>query len=175
MNSLILAALFIFSPDASTVGSRPRALPSQGRNLETGAVVVGLHSLPAEARVACGWYELAELPPPDIAVSNEYWKVTGYTFNRESGLAYESYEKAWRKVKPATYSKMRVVIALKELGVWPQVKQWIIDQDLYDEYLAAQDFAEDDPAFIQGRAALQAVLGLTDAQVQEILENAKIK
>lgn len=175
MHSLILAALFIFSPDASTVGSSPRALPSQGRNLETGAVVVGLHALPAAARVACGWYELAEMPPPGIAVSNEYWKVTGYTFNRDSGFAYKSYEKAWRKVKPATYSKMRVVIALKQLGVWPQVKQWIIDQDLYDEYLAAQDFAEDDPAFVQGRAALQAALGFTDAQVREILENAKIK
>lgn len=175
MTSIILAALFLFSPDGSTVGSKPRELPSQARNLETGNVVVGLHQLPAEARAACGWYELAELPPPGIAVSNEYWKVSGYTINRDSGFAYKSYEKTWRKVKPATYSKMRVVVALKQLGVWPQVKQWIIDEDLYDEYLAAQDFAEDDPAFAQGRAALQAALGLTDAQVQEILENAKIK
>lgn len=175
MHALILAALFIFSPDAATVGSSPRELPSQGRNLETGNVVVGLHTLPAAARAACGWYEIANLPPPGIAASNEYWKVTGYTFDRATGTAARIYEKAWRKAKPATYSKLRIVGELKTLGLWPQVKAWIEANDLYDEYLAAQDFTDDNEYFRQGKAALQQALGLTDKQVQEILENARIK
>lgn len=68
-----------------------------------------------------------------------------------------------------TFSKRKCVVALKSIGVWSQVKEWIIAQDLYDEYLAAQDFREDNPHFVQGRAALQAALGWSDEQVEAVL------
>ena len=70
---------------------------------------------------------------------------------------------------PRTFSKLKVVVALRAYGVWPRVKEWIIANDLYDLYLAAQDFSEADPYFTQGKAALQALLGLTDEQVEAIL------
>lgn len=72
-------------------------------------------------------------------------------------------------VNVKTYSKLRCVTVLKRAGVWPQVKAWIEANDLYDEYLAAQDFADDNEYFRQGKAALQAALGLTDEQVDAIL------
>ena len=39
----------------------------------------------------------------------------------------------------------------------------------YDEYLAAQDFKEDNPFFLVGKAALQAALGWTDEKVEALL------
>jgi hypothetical protein len=45
----------------------------------------------------------------------------------------------------------------------------IVAADLYDEYLAAQDFKEDDPDFVAGKAALKAQLGWTDEKVESVL------
>ena len=75
---------------------------------------------------------------------------------------------------PRTFSKLRIVAALTKAGVWPQVKQYIIDADLYDLYLAAQDFAEDNEYFVQGKTALQTALGWTDEQVEAVLKEAKV-
>lgn len=75
---------------------------------------------------------------------------------------------------PRTFSKLKVVAALTEAGVWPQVKAWIEQAGLYDLYLAAQDFAEDNEYFTQGKTALQTALGWTDAQVEEILQEATV-
>ena len=74
----------------------------------------------------------------------------------------------------ARYSKMKCVAALTKLGVWPQVRAWIESQGLYDLYLAAQDFAEDNEYFTQGRQQLQTALGWTDEQVEAILAQAVI-
>ena len=171
MLAAILAA-YIFSADALAPGSSPRELPSQGRDLESGAVVVGLHSVPPALRAACGWFEVVANPP--ATYSNEYAAATGYVFDRALGTATRQYEIRWREPQPVTYSKMRIVAALRDIGAWPQVKQWIIDQDLYDLYLAAQDVRSDNEYFAQGRAALQQALGLTDAQVEAILEEAEL-
>lgn len=70
---------------------------------------------------------------------------------------------------PRTFSKLKVVAALTSAGVWPQVKAWIEANGLYDLYLAAQDFAEDNEYFVSGRAALAASLGWTDEQVEALL------
>lgn len=172
-SAILAAALFIFSPDAQTVGSNPRELPSQGRNLTTGETVIGLHAAPPETRAACGWYQRDAGTPP-ICYSNEYAVVSGYVFSRQSGTATAQYEKHWHKIQPVKYSKMRIVAALQTLGYWAQVKQWIIDNDLYDLYLAAQDFASDNEHFAIGLAILQAQLGLTDEQVETILKEAEL-
>lgn len=68
-----------------------------------------------------------------------------------------------------TFSKRKCVVALKREGVWEQVKAWIVAADLYDEYLAAQDFKEDDHDFVAGKAALKAQLGWTDEKVESVL------
>ena len=73
-----------------------------------------------------------------------------------------------------TYSKMKCVMALTKLGVWPQVKAWIESQGLYDLYLAAQDFREDNPYFVSGKAQLMASLGWTEEQAEALLAKCVI-
>jgi len=57
--------------------------------------------------------------------------------------------------------------------VWDAVKQLLIERGLYDLFLAAQDFREDNEYFEQGKAALQTALGWTDEQVEDILAAAE--
>ena len=70
---------------------------------------------------------------------------------------------------PRTFSKLRIVAALTNAGIWSQVKAYIEREGLYDLYLAAQDFREDNEYFTQGKAKLQTALGWTDEQVEEVL------
>ena len=70
---------------------------------------------------------------------------------------------------PRVFSKLRAVEALMELGVWNEVKAWIEEQGLYDLYLAAVEFSEDDERFITGVSVLKEKLGLSDEQVESIL------
>ena len=84
----------------------------------------------------------------------------------------------WRLVadpppRPRTFSKLKIVAALKEAKVWDQVKAYIEQQGLYDLFLAAQDFSENNKFFVQGKAALQTALGWSDAQVEEVLAAAE--
>lgn len=73
---------------------------------------------------------------------------------------------------PRTFSKLKCVAALMEAGVWSQVKNYIEGAGLYDLYLAAQDFREDNPYFVSGKAQLMASLGWTDEQTEAILSEA---
>ena len=71
---------------------------------------------------------------------------------------------------PRTFSKYRLVAALIQAQVWPQVKAWIESQEgAYDLYIAAEDISEDEPLLAQGIAAVKELLGWTDAQVEAIL------
>lgn len=116
--------------------------------------------------------EDAPLPEPQEGKVVEYG---GYTLGESDRL----WHKQWTLVDappppPRTFSKLRIVAALTRAGVWANVKQYIIDADLYDLYLAAQDFSEDNEYFTQGRTQLQTALGWTDEQVETILQEAAI-
>ena len=91
------------------------------------------------------------------------------TMDAASTAAWLKEARAALGLNVRTFSKMKCVVTLKREGVWDQVKAWIVAADLYDEYLAAQDFREDDPYFVAGKAALQAQLGWTDEKVAAIL------
>lgn len=67
------------------------------------------------------------------------------------------------------FSKLKVVAALMEAGVWREVKDYIEGAGLYDLYLAAQDFREDNPYFVRGKAQLMTSLGWTEEQAEAIL------
>lgn len=75
---------------------------------------------------------------------------------------------------PRTFSKLRIVAALTNAGVWSQVKAYIEREGLYDLYLAAQDFREDNEYFTQGKTALQTALEWTDEQVEAVLAEAEL-
>lgn len=70
---------------------------------------------------------------------------------------------------PTIYSKYKAYLALRGAGVWPQVKAWLEANDLWDAFLIANDFSEDDPLFKKGVAELQAVVGWTDEQIAALL------
>ena len=70
---------------------------------------------------------------------------------------------------PRVFSKMKVIVALMEMGIWLTVRDYIVAANLYDLFLAAQDFKEDDKYFMQGLESLKAKLNLTDEQIEQVL------
>ena len=70
---------------------------------------------------------------------------------------------------PTMYSKYKAYLALRGAGVWPQVKAWLEANDLWDAFLIANDFSEDDPLFKKGVAELQAAVGWMDEQIAALL------
>ena len=112
-----------------------------------------------------------ELPSTDAA---HYAVATGWTRDGET----------WRRVyevrevpppPPRTFSKYKLVGALMQANVWPQVKEWLLSQDgAYDLYLAAEDISEDEPLLAQGIAAVKELLGWTDEQVEAVLAASAI-
>ena len=138
------------------------------------------------ARMLCrDWRQFVELQRAD-APPGESWylvdkvmpkpkpgagKQLAFSYTVRDGVAYKEYF-LWpdgQSLGPRVFSKLKVVAALMEAGVWAQVKAWIESNGLYDLYLAAQNFAEDNEYFAQGRTALQTALGWTDEQVEAVL------
>lgn len=111
-----------------------------------------------------------------IAVATEFADlVDGKVVRR-----YDIQEKPVEPVEPTepppprVFSKLKVVLALTEAGLWLKVRDYIVAQGLYDLFLAAQDFREDDQYFIQGLTALKAEFSITDEQVEQILERSVV-
>lgn len=109
-----------------------------------------------------------DTPPSDPAPEGYHYEARNYAVDgSEIRRQYEAVQDA--PPPPRTFSKLKIVAALTSAGVWAQAKAYIEQAELYDLYLAAQDFREDNQFFAQGRAALQSALGMTDAQVEAIL------
>lgn len=70
---------------------------------------------------------------------------------------------------PTVYSKYKAYLALRGAGVWPQVKAWLEANDLWDAFVIANDFRDDDPNFKLGVAELKGAVGWTDEQVEALL------
>ena len=75
---------------------------------------------------------------------------------------------------PRTFSKFKVVRLLTEMGIWLKVRDYIVAKGLYDLFLAAQDFKEDDQFFVEGLTALKGELGLADEQIEKILKKCEV-
>ena len=58
---------------------------------------------------------------------------------------------------------------MKAADKWVPVKTWLEEKAYYDYYLAAQNFAEDNALFVEGRDAIKRYLGMTDEQIEAIL------
>ena len=67
------------------------------------------------------------------------------------------------------FSKLKLVAALKAADKWVLVKTWLEEKAYYDFYLAAQNFAEDNELFLEGKAAIQRYLNMSDEQIEAIL------
>ena len=119
-----------------------------------------------------GWKFLDLQPPADPPPEGKEYAISGYTetatdirpvfkliaLNSPLGTRLRS---AWlaTNASPAdaavirTFSKLRLVTALTKRGIWAAFRDWLTETDLYDLFLAANDFREDHPQFA---AALSA-------------------
>lgn len=76
---------------------------------------------------------------------------------------------------PRQFSKLKFVEVMMNFDKWETVKQWIIDNGLFDLYQAAQDFSEDNVYYIQGKEQLKSLLGLSDDEINQIENYCQVK
>ena len=127
----------------------------------------------AEHYAQMGYLPVLDEYPSEPAPEGYHYEAKGWA--EQDGTIRRVYETvANPPPAPRVFSKMKCVAALMEAGVWAEVKAWIEAAGLYDLYLAAQDFREDNEYFVRGREQLQAVLGWSDEQVEAILKECAI-
>lgn len=75
---------------------------------------------------------------------------------------------------PRIFSKLKITAALMKIEMWLPVRDYLVQSGLYDLYLAAQDFKEDDEFFVKGLAELKAKFGMSDEEVEAILKEGMV-
>lgn len=155
----------------------------------------GVKMNPSEASyLAAGWKKVEDVPPAPnegCTVGPSGWTETDTTLTRvykqvampapdtpsgdgggdnpSGGPGGEDTPPAPPSVGKRIFSKLKLVAALKAADKWVLVKTWLEEKAYYDYYLAAQDFAEDNDLFIEGRNAIQGYLGVSDEYIESIL------
>lgn len=128
----------------------------------------------AASYFAAGWKKVVDEPPAAESgkrVEPSGWAEDATTITR----IYKQVKGETRPEGPRTFSKLKVVTALKKSNLWVLTKTWIEERGLYDYYLAAQDFAEDNEWFRQGVTELKKLTGKTDAEIEAILSECVIE
>ena len=155
----------------------------------------GVKMNPSEASyLAAGWKKVEDVPPaPDegCTVEPSGWTETDTTLTRvykqiampapdtpsgdgggdnpSGGPGGEDTPPAPPPVGKRIFSKLKLVAALKAADRWVLVKTWLEEKAYYDYYLAAQNFAEDNAMFLEGKAAIQRYLNMSDEDIEAIL------
>ena len=141
---------------------------------------------PAEGSYrAAGWKKVVEEPPePEegMTVDVSGWTETETTLVRtykqipippqpeaEGGGQGGDTPPAPAPVGKRIFSKLKLVAALKAADKRVLVKTWLEEKAYYDYYLAAQIFAEDNALFLEGKAAIQRYLNMSDEDIEAIL------
>ena len=70
--------------------------------------------------------------------------------------------------EPVLYSKLKLIRAMKQAGIWTQVKDQIEASDYWDEFICAQELASNDPGFTAFVATMRGTLG--DDTINQMLE-----
>ena len=61
--------------------------------------------------------------------------------------------------QPVLYSKLKLIRAMKQAGIWTQVKTRIETSDYWDEFICAQELASNDPGFMEFVDSMKSVIG----------------
>ena len=61
--------------------------------------------------------------------------------------------------QPTLYSKLKLIRAMKQAGIWTQVKDHIEASDYWDEFICAQELASNDPGFMEFVDSMKSVIG----------------
>jgi hypothetical protein len=124
---------------------------------------------PTEASyLAEGWKRVVDVKPPTEV--NRYPAFSSWNEDDETITAvYKMIEGRDPALGVRVFSKLKIVMALKKADLWILTRTWIEENGLYDLYLAAQDFREDNEFFIQGKSELQRLSGRTAEEIEAIL------
>ena len=80
-----------------------------------------------------GW-KFLDLQAPAEAPEGKEYVISGYTETSTDIRAI--YKLVPINPPPCTYSKLRLIMALSKRNLWQQVRDWLIETDLYDLFLA---------------------------------------
>lgn len=157
---------YVFTADGVNAATAPRQLPQIGKDFTTGAVVSNLSSL-AEADLAkCGWYRVV-MPPVELGPL-QYMEITGYTFFPTGTAAASVVIKDGAPLKK--YTQYKIIGLLMKMGKWQQVKQYLVDNDLFDLFMGAQYLTNADENFLRAKKMMGQLLGVEEAVIDELLE-----
>ena len=117
--------------------------------------------------LAAGWKKVVDVKP--TAEAGYRVEVSGCLEDTETVTCVYKVVAGEAKSGIRIISKLKLVAALKEADKWVLVKTWLEEKSYYDYYLAAQDFAEDNELFVEGREAIKRYLGMSDEQIEAIL------
>ena len=124
----------------------------------------------AETYLAAGWKRIVdERPAPEEGHTVEVsgWDETGDSLVR----IYKQVPADAPATKARVFSKLKLVAALKEADKWVLVKTWIEERGLWDYYLAAQNFREDNEMFSDALAAIKTYARMSDEDAEAILKD----
>lgn len=130
----------------------------------------GIKVNPTESSyLEAGWKKVIDEPPE--AEDGKHVEPTGWTENEVSVTRVYAQKPGTRGLAgPRTFSKLKMLLVLKRENLWILTKTWIEEYGLYDFYLAAQFFTEDNEYFLQGKKELQKVMGKTDEEINALLD-----
>ena len=136
--------------------------------------------------LAAGWKEVVDVKPtaePGCRVEVSGWREDAETLT----CVYKVVPGETPPAGPRVFSKLKLVAALKAADKWVLVKTWIEGiprrakrgelrsnfargvRGLWDYYLAAQNFREDNEMFADTLAAIKAYARMTDEDTEAIL------
>lgn len=129
----------------------------------------GIKMNPSKASyLAAGWKKVVDVRP---AVEAGYRvEISGWLEETETiTCVYKVVAGEVNGPKVRIFSKLKLVAALKAADKWVLVKTWLEEKAYYDYYLAAQNFAEDNALFLEGKAAIMKYLQMTEEDIEKIL------
>lgn len=139
-----------------------------------GRAVAG--ELPAEYLATLGYYPLDESAPEpqDAPEGHRYEARYEVRYDYDDPETPPRVVRSWVLVAdppppPVDYSKRKLYRVFLERGVWPQVKAWMEAQGVWEDWEYATTLASDDELMVAAIPALMALLGVTDAEMREIL------
>ena len=123
----------------------------------------------AETYLAAGWKRIVDEPPK--AEDGCTVEVSGWDETADSIVRiYKQVPDETPETKARVFSKLKLVAALKAADKWVLVKTWIEERGLWDYYLAAQNFREDNEMFGEAIAAVKRYAGMSDEDAEAILK-----
>lgn len=131
----------------------------------------------ADLYLSQGWKREAILPatpPPGYHTVSKELYVDG-----DSVKARYEYEEDVPVIPVRSFSKLKLMGALVQLGKWTDLKEWLQGQTIegvngYEAFMLAQDLKDDHPLFNILLAQAKAALGIDDATADAILEGCEL-